>query len=76
MVDTEGSSRLIRDCFAGRKHISYICIEVGVKTSWVMHGFKRLDLYIDEDLDEMIAAQEKFLDAVGFENGTSSEGCG
>ena len=26
-----------------------------------------LDLYADEDLDEMIAAQEKFLDAVGFE---------
>jgi integrase len=29
-----------------------------------------LDLYTDEDLDEMIAAQEKFLDAVGFENGS------
>ena len=28
-----------------------------------------LDLYADEDLDEMIAAQEKFLDAVGFESG-------
>ena len=28
-----------------------------------------LDLYVDEDLDEMIAAQEKFLDAVGFESG-------
>jgi integrase len=28
-----------------------------------------LDLYTDEDLDEMIAAQEKFLDAVGFEMG-------
>ena len=28
-----------------------------------------LDLYVDEDLDEMIAAQEKFLDAVGFETG-------
>jgi hypothetical protein len=28
-----------------------------------------LDLYTDEDLDEMIAAQEKFLDAVGFEAG-------
>jgi len=27
-----------------------------------------LDLYADEDLDEMIAAQEKFLDAVGFES--------
>jgi integrase len=26
-----------------------------------------LDLYTDEDLDEMIAAQEKFLDAVGIE---------
>src|SRR5437879_12038083 len=26
-----------------------------------------LDLYTDEDLDEMIAAQEKFLDAVGFD---------
>jgi integrase len=25
-----------------------------------------LDLYTDEDLDEMIAAQKKFLDAVGF----------
>jgi hypothetical protein len=28
-----------------------------------------LDLYTDEDLDEMIAAQEKYLDAVGFETG-------
>jgi integrase len=28
-----------------------------------------LDLYTGEDLDEMIAAQEKFLDAVGFESG-------
>lgn len=26
-----------------------------------------LDLYTDEDLDEMIAAQDKFIDAVGFE---------
>ena len=26
-----------------------------------------LDLYADEDLDEVIAAQEKFLDALGFE---------
>ncbi|MFZ0287645.1 MAG: hypothetical protein WBV26_04425 [Candidatus Sulfotelmatobacter sp.] len=26
-----------------------------------------LDLCTGEDLDEMIAAQEKFLDAVGFE---------
>jgi hypothetical protein len=29
-----------------------------------------LDLYSHEDLDEMIAAQEKFLDAVGFESGS------
>jgi integrase len=29
-----------------------------------------LDLYTDEDLDEMIAAQEKFIDAVGFERET------
>jgi integrase len=29
-----------------------------------------LDLYTDEDLDEVIAAQEKFLDAVGFEPGS------
>lgn len=29
-----------------------------------------LDLYTDEDLDEMIAAQEKFLDGVGFEVGS------
>jgi len=29
-----------------------------------------LDLYVDEDLDEMIAAQEKFLDAVGFQPGS------
>jgi Phage integrase family len=29
-----------------------------------------LDLYTDEDLDEMIAAQDKFLDAVGFEKET------
>jgi integrase len=28
-----------------------------------------LDLYVDEDLEEMIAAQEKFRDAVGFESG-------
>ena len=28
-----------------------------------------LDLYVDENLDEMIAAQEKYLDAVGFESG-------
>jgi len=28
-----------------------------------------LDLYADENLDEMIADQEKFLDAVGFETG-------
>jgi hypothetical protein len=27
------------------------------------------DLYTDEGLDEMIAAQEKFLDAVGFDAG-------
>ena len=26
-----------------------------------------LDLYTDEDLDEMIAAQDKFIEAVGFE---------
>jgi integrase len=30
-----------------------------------------LDLYTDKDLDEMIAAQEKFLDAVGFESGSA-----
>jgi integrase len=29
-----------------------------------------LDLYTDEDLDEMIAAQDKFLDAAGFERET------
>jgi hypothetical protein len=28
-----------------------------------------LDLYSDEDLDEMIAAQEKLLASVGFESG-------
>ncbi len=33
-----------------------------------------LDLYTDEDLDEMIAAQEKFLDAVGFESGSVQVG--
>jgi len=27
-------------------------------------------LCTDEDLDEMMAAQEKFLDAVGFETGS------
>jgi integrase len=27
-----------------------------------------LDLYTDQDPDEMIAAQEKFLDAVGFKS--------
>jgi hypothetical protein len=36
-----------------------------------------LDLYTDEDLDEMIAAQEKFLDAVGDSNrGGFSRSCG
>jgi integrase len=29
-----------------------------------------LDLYADQDLDEMIATQEKFIDAVGFERET------
>ena len=29
-----------------------------------------LDLYADEDLDEMIAAQNKFIDAVGFKKET------
>ena len=29
-----------------------------------------LDLYVEEDLDEIIAAQEKFLDAVGSETGS------
>jgi len=29
-----------------------------------------LDLYADEDLDEMIAAQEKYFDAVVFESGS------
>src|SRR5208282_2129761 len=29
-----------------------------------------LDLYADEDLDEMIAAQDKFIEAVGFEKET------
>ena len=29
-----------------------------------------LDLYTDEDLDEMIAAQEKILNAVRFESGS------
>jgi len=29
-----------------------------------------LDLYTDEDLDEMIAAQDKFIDAVGFDRET------
>ena len=29
-----------------------------------------LDLYVGEDLEEMIAAQEKFLDEVGFESGS------
>lgn len=29
-----------------------------------------LDLYTDEDLDEMIAVQDKFLAAVGFERET------
>jgi hypothetical protein len=27
-----------------------------------------LDLYTDDNLDEMIAAQEKYLEAVGFES--------
>jgi hypothetical protein len=27
-------------------------------------------VYTDDDLEEMIAAQEKFLDAVGFESGS------
>ncbi len=29
-----------------------------------------LDLYTDEDFDEMIAAQDKFLDPVGFQRET------
>jgi hypothetical protein len=29
-----------------------------------------LGLYTEEDLDEMFAAQEQFLDAVGFESGS------
>jgi hypothetical protein len=29
-----------------------------------------LDLYTDEDLDEMIAAQDKFVDAMGIESGS------
>ena len=29
-----------------------------------------LDLYTDEDLDETIAAEEKFIDAVGFDQET------
>jgi integrase len=29
-----------------------------------------LDLYTDEDFDEMITPQEKFLNAVGFESGS------
>jgi site-specific recombinase XerC len=29
-----------------------------------------LDLYTDEDFDEMIRPQEKFLNAVGFESGS------
>jgi hypothetical protein len=28
-----------------------------------------LDLHTDEDLDEMIAAQDKFVDAIGIESG-------
>ena len=35
--------------------------------SWIQ---TTLDLYTDEDLDEMIAAQEKYLDSVGFESGS------
>jgi integrase len=35
-----------------------------------------LDLYTDEDLDEMIAAQEKFLHPWDLNLGASSEGCG
>jgi integrase len=46
------------------------------KTVQGILGYSRiqttLDLYADEDLDEMIAAQEKFLDAMGFENGSGS----
>jgi hypothetical protein len=47
------------------------------QASWYAHAWNAtpriqttLDLYTDEDLDEMIAAQEKFLDAVGFESGS------
>jgi integrase len=44
------------------------------KTVQGILGYSRirttLDLYTDEDLDEMIAAQEKFLDPVGFEKET------
>jgi hypothetical protein len=33
-------------------------------------GTYTLDLYTDEDLDEMIAAQDKYVDAVGIESET------
>src|SRR5579862_3632596 len=35
-----------------------------------------LDLYTEEDLDEMIAAQEKFLDAADLSLGAFSRSCG
>jgi hypothetical protein len=35
-----------------------------------------LDLYADGDFDEMISAQDKFIDAVGFEKETVQWQCG
>jgi hypothetical protein len=53
-------------------------VKENTKTVQGISGHSRiqttLDLYTDEDLDEMIAAQDKFIDAVGLETETSNEG--
>jgi hypothetical protein len=53
-------------------------VKENTKTVQGISGHSRiqttLDLYTNEDLDEMIAAQGKFIDAVGLETETSNEG--
>ena len=55
-------SRTVLGFGCGRKTVQGILGHSRIQTT--------LDLYTDEDLVEMIGAQEKFLDAVGFEAGS------
>jgi len=67
-------SNLLLHKLGARIWIARILVSWGIVAS--LTGFARtaiqtrLDLYTEEDLDEMIAAQEKFLDAVGFDRET------